>query len=120
MDFLEIAVHIRDAFIKYVTDEEAMGGPIDKDTINLVGLSEFLIERNQTDMPTYATTISQKLANTPQRFAEYLRNGLTPDALQEFVNTDFGKGVLLGSYIEYEATQAREDEKKALEEMENV
>lgn len=49
-------------------------------------------------------------------FADFLDKGLTHDALTEFLRTDFGKGILLGTYFEYRSNRDKEEEAKALEE----
>jgi hypothetical protein len=52
-------------------------------------------------------------------FADYLEHGFRSEALEEFLTNDFGKGMILGSYMEYKLNLAKRDEEQVLEEMEN-
>jgi hypothetical protein len=53
-----------------------------------------------------------------EEMAKYLEQGFRPDALQDLLGTTLGKGVLIGSYLEYKLNLSRIEEAEALEELE--
>lgn len=85
-NYTEIAATICETFIRNIHNVSAFGGPVAESDIDL------------------------------EAFSEFLDKGLTHDALTEFLRTDFGKGILLGSYFEYRSNKDKEDEIKALQE----
>lgn len=87
-NYTEIAATIYEVFIRNIHDFSALGGPVLESDLEL------------------------------EVFAEFLDKGLTHSALVEFLRTDFGKGILLGSYFEYRSNKDKQDEQEALEEQE--
>lgn len=89
-NYLEAASIIRDRFFNNIHDLTAIGiEPHEKDEV--------------LDL---------------QQFADYLDRGVTYEAFNEFMRTDFGKGILLGNFLEYMAQQQRDEEDKIIAEME--
>jgi hypothetical protein len=89
-NYTESASIIRDHFFKNIHDLSAIG-----------------IEAHEKDVVLDL-----------QQFADYLERGVTYEAFNEFMRTDFGKGILLGNFLEYMAQQQRDEEDKIIAEME--
>jgi hypothetical protein len=85
-DYSEIAAIVRDSFIQSIEDGEAVGGLPSSDDIDL------------------------------ENFAHYISQGFVPSAVNEFMKTQFGKGLILGAYLEHMMNSALAEEQEALNE----
>lgn len=73
-----------------------------------------LLISNLSTTPISATDADLEIED----LARYLEEGFVSEALQEFLVNDFGKGMVLGSYMEYKMNLAKQEEQEALEELE--
>lgn len=88
-NYVDLAAIIRDQFFAAIEDHNTMGGPLTEDDVDIIALANFLEMEFQ------------------------------PDALAEFANTQFGRGILLGAYLERSQNEARTEETEALNAMED-
>lgn len=87
LNYYDLAATIRDMFIKAIENHDNVGGPIMDEDIDL------------------------------DEFSKYLEKGFLIEALDEFTNTSFGKGLLMGAYLEHALEKAKREEREALKEM---
>lgn len=85
-DYSEIAAIVRDSFLQAIEDGEAVGGLPSSDDIDL------------------------------ESFANYISQGFVPSAVDEFMKTQFGKGLILGAYLEHMMNAALLEEAEVLNE----
>lgn len=83
-NYMDIAIIIRDTFMESVDNPEALGGPLTIDDIDVAKL------------------------------AEYIEGGFEPSAVDEFMKTKFGKGVIFGAYLEHLMFNDLRDEAEVL------
>lgn len=72
--------------------------------------------------------LMSKLATTPinasdadvdvEDLAKYLEEGILTESLQGFLEDDFGKGMVLGFYMEHKLNLAKREEEEMLKELE--
>lgn len=96
----------------------------------LIGLPIYYVDRVNYVEVAYMLRdlLLDNLTNTPinaneadvdiDDLAKYLEEGFQPDALQDFLENDFGKGMVIGSYMEFKLNIAKQEEEQALKEME--
>lgn len=84
-DYSEIAAIVRDSFIQAIEDGSAVGGLPSSDDIDL------------------------------ENFAAYIAQGFIPSAVDEFMKTQFGKGLILGAYLEHLMNVALLEETEVLD-----
>lgn len=89
-NYYELATIIRDDFLVAISNPTALGGSVIEDDIDLESL------------------------------AEYLKTGLLPEALEEFSASQFGRGILMGAYLEYTLQKSKTEEAEVLNDMDEA